>query len=183
MATQNPIEMEGTYPLPEAQLDRFMMKVLVDSPDSDELVEILERTTGAAEIDIEPVTDAATLRQMIALTREVPVAAHLNRFAAELVAATHPTRPDSPDLVRRYARFGASPRGAQALILTAKARALLEGRLNVAEEDIRSVVRPALRHRIILTYEALADGVTTDDVLEAVLQEVPEPARELEGLG
>lgn len=183
MATQNPIEMEGTYPLPEAQLDRFLFKVLVSFPDPDDLVGILDRTTTGYEADVSPVVDAVELQTMIALTRDVPIVGHLTRFAAGLVAATHPERPEAPDLVRRYVRFGASPRGAQSIVLAAKVSALLDGRLNVAEEDILAVAVPALRHRVILSYEAVADEVSADAIVESILDAVPSPRKELEGLG
>jgi MoxR-like ATPase len=183
MATQNPIEMEGTYPLPEAQLDRFLLKILVEPPEPADLVSILDRTTTGYEPDVKPVLDAASLRQMIALTREVPLADHLARYVATLVTATHPERPEAPDLVKRYVRFGSSPRGAQSLVLGAKVSALLDGRLNVAEEDIRIVARPALRHRVILSYEALADAVAADALVDAVLAHVPSPTEEVEALG
>jgi MoxR-like ATPase len=183
MATQNPIEMEGTYPLPEAQLDRFLLKILVEPPEPDDLVLILDRTTTGYEADVKPVLNAPTLRRMIALTREVPLARHLARYVATIVAATHPERPEAPDLVKRYVRFGSSPRGAQSLVLGAKVGALLDGRLNVAEEDIRAVARPALRHRIILSYEALADAVAADTVVDAVLSHVSSPTQEIEALG
>jgi MoxR-like ATPase len=183
MATQNPIEMEGTYPLPEAQLDRFLLKILVEPPEPEDLVSILERTTTRYEPNITRVLDAARLRRMIALTREVPLAPHLARHVAALVAATNPQRPEAPELVRRYVRFGSSPRGAQALVLGAKVNALLEGRLNVAEEDVKTVARPALRHRVILSYEALADGVAPDALVDAVVSHVPSPSKEVEALG
>ncbi|MGH7531424.1 MAG: AAA family ATPase [Gemmatimonadales bacterium] len=183
MATQNPIEMEGTYPLPEAQLDRFLLKILVPFPEPADLVDILDRTTTAYDPHVAKATGGEELLSMISLTREVPLARHLAGYAAALVAATHPQRPEAPDLVRRYVRFGASPRGAQALALAAKAIALLAGRLNVAEEDLRAVATPALRHRVILSYEALADEVAPDAVVEAVLAHVPSPKRELEKLG
>jgi MoxR-like ATPase len=183
MATQNPIEMEGTYPLPEAQLDRFLLKILVEPPEPADLVSILDRTTTGYEPDVKPVLDAASLRQMIALTREVPLADHLARYVATLVTATHPERPEAPDLVKRYVRFGSSPRGAQSLVLGAKVSALLDGRLNVAEEDIRIVARPALRHRVILSYEALADAIAADALVDAVLAHVPSPTEEVEALG
>lgn len=174
MATQNPIENEGTYPLPEAQLDRFLMKALVTFPPAEDLVEIVTRTTGVGRPSLESVADASRLRSMIHLTREVPVAAHLIRYAVDLVAATHPGH-GGPDLVARAVRFGASPRGAQALILTAKARALLDGRPNVSADDIAAMAKPVLRHRLVTGYEAIADGTTTDDVVEAVVAATPRP--------
>ncbi len=183
MATQNPIEMEGTYPLPEAQLDRFLLKILVELPDPAEMVQILERTTTSYEPDVTRIVDAGRLRSMIALTREVPLATHLGTYAASLVAATHPTRPEAPDVVRRYVRFGSSPRGAQAIVLAAKVTELLAGALNVSEEGIREVAHPALRHRMILSYEALADGVTADAIVDGILEHVPSPQEELKALG
>ncbi|MGH2734927.1 MAG: AAA family ATPase [Actinomycetota bacterium] len=183
MATQNPIEMEGTYPLPEAQLDRFLFKILVEPPDPADLVEILDRTTTGREVAADEVVDTATLRSMIALTREVPLASHLARYAASLTTATHPQRAEAPPLVTRYVRFGSSPRGAQSLVLGAKVTALLAGRLNVSEEDLRAVARPALRHRVILSFEALADGISPDAVVDAVVEHIQAPSKDVESLG
>ena len=181
MATQNPLEMEGTYPLPEAQLDRFLLKVLVPFPPAEDLVAVVERTTGTHTPGVEQVADAPTLSAMIELTRQVPVASHLVRHAVDLVLATHPDGPAAPEAVRRYVRFGASPRAAQALVLAAKAAALLDQRPNVAATDLRAVAAPALRHRLVLGYEAVADGTTADDVVAAVLEAVPQPAVGLRG--
>jgi MoxR-like ATPase len=181
MATQNPLEMEGTYPLPEAQLDRFLLKALVPFPSADELVAVVERTTGGAVGEVRPVVDAAGLAEMIELTRAVPVAEHLTRHAVDLVVATHPERPESPDDVKRFVRFGASPRGAQALVLAAKASALLDGRPNVSADDLRAVAPAALRHRLVLGYEAAASGVTADDLITSVMQAVPDPPVGLRG--
>ena len=181
MATQNPLEMEGTYPLPEAQLDRFLLKVLVPFPPAEDLVAVVQRTTGDAGAEPEKVADAPSLTAMIELTRQVPVASHLVRHAVDLVVATHPDRASAPEEVRRYVRFGASPRGAQALILTAKATALLDGRPNVAAADIRAMAPAALRHRLVLGYEAVADGVAPDHVVDAVLRAVPDPPVGLRG--
>ncbi len=181
MATQNPLEMEGTYPLPEAQLDRFLLKALVPFPSADDLVTIIDRTTGSSEADVDAVADGERLRAMIALTRQVPIAAHVSRHAVDLVVATHPELATAPDRVRRYVRFGASPRGAQALILAAKATALLDGRPNVATADIRATAVGALRHRVLLGYEAVADGVTADDLVADVLAAVPDPPAGVRG--
>jgi MoxR-like ATPase len=181
MATQNPLEMEGTYPLPEAQLDRFLLKVQVPFPSADELVQVIGRTTGTEVARVEPVADAPKLAAMVALTREVPVPSHLVRHAVDLVVATHPDNETAPDKVRRYVRFGASPRGAQALILAAKAMALLDGRPSVAADDIRGIARGALRHRMVVGYEAVADAVTPDDLVAAVLDAVPSPSAGLRG--
>jgi MoxR-like ATPase len=181
MATQNPIEMEGTYPLPEAQLDRFLAKVLVPSPSADDLVEILVRTTGNAEVQVQPVASTEDLLAAMVLVREVPVASHVLRHVAELVEATHPSSPAAPEPIRRYVAHGASPRGAQSLVLAAKARALFDGRLQVSSEDVRGVAAVCLRHRLVLGYEALAAGVRPDDLVETVLDAVPAPAPPIRG--
>jgi len=174
LATQNPIEMEGTYPLPEAQLDRFLFKVNVEYPSSQELVEILNRTTAEAEPEVGIVADGATVRAMGALARQVPVAAPVADYAARLVIATHPGNGGDavPEIVRRYVRYGSSPRGAQALILGGKVTALLAGRYNVAFEDLRAIASAALRHRILLNFEGQAEGVSADDVVADVLRVV-----------
>ena len=181
MATQNPIEMEGTYPLPEAQLDRFLLKVVVPFPPASDLVAVVERTTGDARPQVDRVADARVLTAMIELTRSVPAASHIVQHAVDLVVATHPDRPEAPDPVRRYVRFGASPRGAQALILAAKATALLDGRPNVSTADVRRVAVAALRHRLVLGYEAVADGVSADDLVADVLAAVGEPPAGIRG--
>jgi MoxR-like ATPase len=181
MATQNPLEMEGTYPLPEAQLDRFLLKALVPFPSAEELVTVVDRTTGRASAELERVADARRLAAMVELTRQVPVATHLTEHAVHLVIATHPERPESPDAIKRYVRFGASPRGAQALVLAAKASALLDGRPNVAADDIRALAYGSLRHRLVLGYEAAADGVSADDLVAEVLEAVPAPTAGIRG--
>jgi MoxR-like ATPase len=181
MATQNPIEMEGTYPLPEAQLDRFLLKAIVPFPPADELVTVIERTTGSTAAAADPVAGVDDLAAMIELTRAVPIAAHLVQHAVDLIVTTHPDHPGAPESVRRYVRFGASPRGAQALVLAAKASALLDERPNVAVGDLRALAPAALRHRLVLGYEAVADGVATDDVVAAVLAAVPEPPAGIRG--
>ena len=175
LATQNPIEMEGTYPLPEAQLDRFLFKVNVEFPASDELVEILNRTTGESEPDVSVATDGATVLAMGTLARQVPVASNVADYAARLTVATHPESDVAPEMVRQYVRYGASPRGAQALILGGKVAALLAGRYNVAYEDLRAVALAALRHRVLLNFEGQAEGVSTDDIVGEVLDAVAEP--------
>ena len=175
LATQNPIEMEGTYPLPEAQVDRFLFKVNIEYPSSQELVEILNRTTGDAEPEVGIVADGATVLAMGALARQVPVASSVADYAAHLTIATHPESETAPEMVRRYVRYGSSPRGAQALILGGKVTALLAGRYNVAFEDLRAVAPSALRHRILLNFEGQAEGVSTDDVVEEVVGTVDEP--------
>jgi MoxR-like ATPase len=177
MATQNPIEMEGTYPLPEAQLDRFLFKALVPFPPIDDIVEILNRTTIQGEPQVTGVVDDRTLLEMSAMVREVPAASHVLEYAATLVAATHPGHEAAPEVVNRYVRFGASPRGAQAMVLGGKATALRDGRPNLAREDVRAVAPAALRHRLVLGYEAAADGVTADDLVAAILNAHPGPTK------
>jgi MoxR-like ATPase len=169
MATQNPIELEGTYPLPEAQLDRFFFKLIVPFPDADELAEIARRTTGTDEPDLHPVAGGDDLEAMSRLAREVPIAEHVMDHAVALVLATHPDRDGAPDEVRRYVRWGASPRALQTLVLSGRIRALLAGRFNVAFEDLNAVALPALRHRIFLNFEADAEGVGADVIVNAVL--------------
>jgi MoxR-like ATPase len=174
MATQNPIEMEGTYPLPEAQLDRFFFKLNVGYPSDDQLLMIAERTTGTTRPEARTVADGATVLAMLELAREVPIARNVLAYAVRVITSTHPDRPDAPDVTRRYVRYGASPRGLQSLVLGAKIRAILEGRFNVAFEDIRAVALPALRHRVILNFEADAEGITPDKVLSNVLNSTRE---------
>ena len=169
MATQNPIEMEGTYPLPEAQLDRFFYKLTVTYPSEEELLTIAERTTGTRVPRAEPVADGPTVISMMDLARDVPIARPVLAYAVRLTTHTHPERPDVGESVKRYVRYGASPRGLQSLVLGAKIRAILEGRFNVAFEDIREVALPALRHRVILNFEADAEGITADRVIQDVL--------------
>jgi len=170
LATQNPIEMEGTYPLPEAQLDRFLFKVNIEYPSSSELIEILNRTTGGVEPEVSVVADGATVLAMGALARQVPVASPVADYAARLVIATHPEGDLAPEMVRKYVRYGSSPRGAQALILGGKVTALLAGRYNVAFEDLRAVAVAALRHRLLLNFEGQAEGISADDVVAEVVK-------------
>ena len=181
LATQNPLEMEGTYPLPEAQLDRFFFKVDVPFPEVGELVEIANRTTGALNPQAEPVADGPAIAAMQALARGVPVADHVTAYAARLLKATHPDDPGAPERVSSYVRYGASPRGMQAMILAGKIMGLLDGRYNVAYDDIRQAARPALRHRLILNFEAQAEGISPDGVIEAILEEVRPEAESSEG--
>ncbi len=173
LATENPIEMEGTYPLPEAQLDRFLLKVIIPNPSEDELVEVLTRTTGrAAEAPPKVLTQdgVLALRQMC---RDVVVAEPVSRYAARLVRASDPTQKDAPDLAKRGLRYGAGVRGAQSLVLAAKAVAMCEGRANVSFNDIQKVAKPCLRHRMIRSFEGEAEGITTDQVIDALLTSVP----------
>ncbi len=168
LATQNPIEMEGTYPLPEAQLDRFLLKLQVDYPGADELHEILARTTGDHTPEVAAVR-LENLDQLRELVRSVPVVREVEARAVQLVLATHPDRAESVPLAKKYVRYGASPRGAQALMLCAKISALLDGRFHVAKDDIDTWVLPALRHRIILNFEGEAEGVTPETILKEAL--------------
>lgn len=172
LATQNPLEMEGTYPLPEAQLDRFFFKLNVTFPTTDELVTIADRTTGQETTHLQPVANGMTICEMQNLARGVPIAPHITTAAARLVRATHPDDADAPDMVKRYVKWGSSPRGMQALILAGKITALLDGRYNVALDDLRAVASPTLRHRLILNFEAQAEGVTTDRVVQELLGEM-----------
>lgn len=174
LATQNPIEMEGTYPLPEAQVDRFLFKINVEYPSAQELVEILNRTTGDAEPQVGVVADGAMVLAMGQLARQVPVASSVADYAARLVIATHPESDTAPEMVRKYVRYGSSPRGAQALILGGKVAALLDSRYNVAFADLRAVAPAALRHRILLNFEGQAEEVSTDGVVGEVVKVVLE---------
>jgi MoxR-like ATPase len=168
--------MEGTYPLPEAQLDRFFFKVLVRFPNEDELTEILRRTTSVVDTSVQSVTSGESILRMGQLAREVPISSGVSEYVVRLVMASHPDNPRATTTIKRYVRYGVSPRGAQAIVLGAKIRALTQGRLNVAYDDIRSVALPALRHRIILNFEAESNDVSSDDVLRGLLAEVPESA-------
>jgi MoxR-like ATPase len=178
LATQNPLEMEGTYPLPEAQLDRFLFKVLVPFPSEDDLVTIVDRTTGADAPRARKVTTAAEIVEMQRLARAVPIAPHVTAYAVSILAATHPDQPRAPQLVREYVRYGASPRGAQALVAAGKIFALLDGRFNVSIDDIRAAALPSLRHRIILNFEGEAEGITTEAAVRTILDSVAPPAVE-----
>ena len=174
LATQNPLEMEGTYPLPEAQLDRFMFKVLVTTPSLSEMTTILDRTTGAEAPRVGKVLGRDDLLAMRSLVREVPVASHVKEYIGRVVLATHPDSAFEVASTRQYVRYGASPRAAQAIILASKVRALRQGRYNVAFSDVRRACLPALRHRLILNFEGEAEGVRPDTLIEQVLQTIPE---------
>jgi MoxR-like ATPase len=174
MATQNPIEMEGTYPLPEAQLDRFFVKLNVAYPSQSELLEILNRTTTQMMPRAEKVTDGETVLRMTELARSLPIAQPVLRYAARLSTGTHPDQEHAIPEIKRYVRFGSSPRGAISTVIGAKIRALLNGRYNVAFEDVRAAALPSLRHRVLLNYEAEADGVTTDRLVESLIEKLPE---------
>jgi len=171
LATQNPLEMEGTYPLPEAQLDRFLLKVLVRFPNAQDLMRIIDTTVGTQTLRAKQVASGEQLLHLVETARAVPVATHVKEYAVRLLLATHPDQEDAPESVRKYVRYGASPRGLQALITTGKVRALLEGRYNVSLEDLQNVAFPSLRHRIILNFDGLADGITPEDLIETVIEE------------
>ena len=172
LATQNPIEMEGTYPLPEAQLDRFMFKLNVRFPNVDELTVIIEQTTGDKAGRAEKVADGNTLIALSQFARQVPAASHVTRFAAALVTATHPDGEGATEMVKKYVRYGASPRGAQALLLGGRVLALMNNRYNVAIEDLKALAPAALRHRILLNFEGQAEGISTDDVIADALSKL-----------
>ena len=176
LATQNPIDQEGTYPLPEAQLDRFFFKLLVGYPTAGDLMEVLNRTTEGYKAHVEKVIDGATLMEMQGLVRQVPVATHVKDYAVRLILATHPKSETAAAVTNQYLRFGSSPRGAQTLLLAAKVRALTQGRFNVSFDDITAMIHPTLRHRLILNFEAEAEGITTDHIISQILKEVPKDA-------
>lgn len=179
MATQNPIEQEGTYPLPEAQLDRFFFKLVVGYSGRDELNTIIDRTTKGVIIEPEKVMDGAEIIKWQKLIRDVILAQHVQDYIVRLTMATHPSGQFALPITNQYLRWGSSPRGAQTLALAAKVRALLEGRYNVSFEDVRRVYLPAMRHRVILNFDAQAEGVETDQVLLEILEKLPEKAEEV----
>jgi len=170
LATQNPIEMEGTYPLPEAQLDRFLFKLRVRYPAIEELNAIIDRTTQSRAATVSRVVNGPAVMSFRELIREVPIASHVRDFASAIVMATHPQWEKAPEVARRFVRYGASPRGAQALVLGAKVRALAEGRYNVSVDDIKALAAPALRHRIILNFEGEAEGIDTDNLVARIME-------------
>jgi MoxR-like ATPase len=176
MATQNPIDQEGTYPLPEAQLDRFFFKILVGYPTAEEMTEVLSRTTTGARPDVERVLTREALLDLMKLVREVPAASHVKDYAVRLVLATHPKTDTASPIASQYLRFGSSPRGGQTLLLAGKVRALTDGRFNVSFDDIEAVAASALRHRLILNFEAEAEGITTDHIIGQILRDVPRDA-------
>jgi MoxR-like ATPase len=176
MATQNPLEMEGTYPLPEAQLDRFFCKLLVRYPTVDDLETILDRTTESIKTKAEPVMTGERVLEMSALSRLIPISPDVRRYGIAIVVATHPDHQLASGPTKKYVRFGASPRGLQALILGAKIRAILDNRYHVAREDLRVMATPVLRHRLILNFEGQAEGISADDVIGKIIASVPEDA-------
>jgi len=176
LATQNPIEMEGTYPLPEAQLDRFLFKLRVRYPAIEELNAIIDRTTQARQVTVERVMSGPTVLSYRELIREVPIATHVRDLASSIIMATHPEWEQAPDVTRRFVRYGASPRGAQALVLGAKVRALAEGRYNVSVEDLKALAAPALRHRVILNFEGEAEAIDVDTLVGDIVESVERSA-------
>ncbi len=177
LATQNPLEMEGTYPLPEAQLDRFFCKLLVKFPSTADMEMILDRTTEKKTQRAEAVLSGDRILEMSRLVREIPISNEVRRYGIALVMATHPEHELAADITKKYVRFGSSPRGAQALILGAKIRAILDNRYHVAREDLQAAAPAVLRHRLILNFEGQAEGVPTDDVVAQIVKNVKEPAK------
>lgn len=177
LATQNPLESEGTYPLPEAQLDRFFFKLHVDYPSRADLHTILDRTTGEKTPEAQPVLDQAGIIEMQKLVREVPASRSVQDYAVRLIQATHPQHDDADPDVKRFVNFGSSPRGAQAVLLAAKITALYEGRFAPGIEDVKKVAVPALRHRVLLNFEGEAEGVKTDQLLQRIIKKLPESAK------
>ncbi|MEN6357269.1 MAG: MoxR family ATPase [Armatimonadota bacterium] len=170
LATQNPLEMEGTYPLPEAQLDRFLFKLMVRFPTLTELAGIIDRTTGSSDAHAENVLNGPDVLEMRDLAREVIIADHVKEFALKCILATHPESECATDMTRQYVRYGSSPRGAQAIVIAAKVRALLDGRLNVSFDDIKRVAKQSLRHRLILNFEGEAERIEPDSIIEDVME-------------
>jgi len=171
LATQNPIEQEGTYPLPEAQLDRFMFMVLVDYPSRDEEFEVMKLTTADASVEVKPVLSRSDVLALQSAVRKVPIADSIIEYVLDLVRKTRLSDPDAPDYIRKWLSWGAGPRAAQYLILGAKARALIAGRFHVSIEDVKAVARPVLRHRLITNFNAEADGVKPDDIVAKLLED------------
>ena len=176
LATQNPLEMEGTYPLPEAQLDRFLCKVLLPYPSKQELLQIMERTTGSSIVALSKVMDQQTLLTAQQMVKEVIIAQELLSYAVDLVMATNPDAEQAIAEVQQYVQYGSGPRGVQSVIKLAKARALVNGRFHVSVADIKSVLKPALRHRVLLNYEGEAAEQTPDSVLDAIIQKIQQGA-------
>jgi MoxR-like ATPase len=172
LATQNPIDQEGTYPLPEAQLDRFFFKLLVTYPSAADLTEVLTRTTEGKRVDLQRIVTKERMLELQTLVRQVPVASHVKDYAVRLVMATHPKTETAAPIANQYLRFGSSPRGAQCMLLAGKVRALTQGRFNVSFDDLQAVVHPIFRHRLILNFEAEAEGITTDHIITQILKDV-----------
>src|SRR5439155_7927976 len=178
LATQNPIEQEGTYPLPEAQLDRFMFNIVVGYPNRSEELEIMQRTTGTQRAELQPLLNGAQILELQQVVRQVVVADHVFSYAADLVRATRPRDPGVPKFIPELVSWGAGPRASQYLILGGKARAILHGRLHVTTDDIKAVAYPVLRHRLVTTFNADAEGVTADDIITRLIKAVPLPQEE-----
>lgn len=172
MATQNPIEQEGTYPLPEAQMDRFMFKLNVEFPTVNELLEIVNLTTGAKELEVEVITNAKEILEAQEAAKLVPIAKPVLEYAMRLIAATHPESEFAPEVIKKYIRTGSSPRGAQAIIAASRVRAIMEGRFNVAFEDIKKIAYPVLRHRLLLNFDAISDGRSADSIIAELIENI-----------
>jgi MoxR-like ATPase len=172
LATQNPIEMEGTYPLPEAQVDRFFFKLKISYPDQNELLEIIDKTTEDYKYELKGVIGADSILEMKSLVRQIPIASHVKDYAIRLVLASHPDNPHATEQIKQYVLFGASPRGVQSLILAGKVSAVIDGRYNVSIEDISGVAKAALRHRIVLNIRGETEGIDTDQIIEEILKQV-----------
>jgi len=181
LATQNPIEQEGTYPLPEAQLDRFFFNILVDYPSWDEEIQIMRQVTGAIEEDLDEMLSREDILSLQALVRRVPVADHIFNYAATLARATRPADPDAPDFIRNWLTWGAGPRASLFMILAGKARAILRGRYHVSVEDIQAVALPVLRHRIIPNFAAQSEGLKSDDIAKKLIETIPADERLYDG--
>ncbi len=177
LATQNPIDQEGTYPLPEAQVDRFFFKLIVNYPSEPDLMEVLRRTTQGESATLEKILNGPAILEMQALVKQVVVATHVMNYAVRLTMASHPGSHHATDLANRFLRFGSSPRGAQTLILAAKVTALVEGRYNVSFDDIRKAARPALRHRLLVNFEGEAEGITSEKIIDEILAKTPTEAK------
>ncbi|MCE1245287.1 MAG: MoxR family ATPase [Firmicutes bacterium] len=173
MATQNPIEMEGTYPLPEAQVDRFLFKVIVDFPSADELGFILDRTTGFETPSVSRIIGSEDITELRALAKDVLMSSPVRDYIAKLIISTHPENEQANAVCKKYIRYGSSPRGAQSLALAAKVNALMEGRFNVGFEDVKQMIKPALRHRLLLNFEAQAEGIPVEFIIDELIKEAP----------
>lgn len=180
MATENPIEMEGTYPLPEAQLDRFIMKLFLSRPSVTELESIIDKRDPQPELAASKVLERSDLLELQNTARQILIPEAVRNYASRLIDATHPDSADAPDLVKKYVKFGSSPRGAQALVACAKVNALIEGRPNVGFDDIRAVANPCLRHRVLLSFEAAPDNVTADKIVNTLLESVMKTSKKVE---
>ena len=176
LATQNPIEQEGTYPLPEAQLDRFMFNIRIEYPPTEEEITMVRATTGGSLANLQPVLHQDKIRELQEIVRKVPVSERVIRYAVNIAEATRPGREKTPDFINNFVTWGAGPRASQYLILGAKARAVLQGRFYVACEDIRALAYAVLRHRVLLNFNAEAEGITADSIIEKILKTIPEPA-------